>query len=35
MGHSERYGKGLYRNRRIPNPQNLFYSGVQYFKGVK
>ena len=35
MGHSERYGKGLYRNRRIPNPQNLFYSGVQYFKGAK
>ena len=35
MGHSERDGKGLYRNRRIPNPQNLFYSGVQYFKGVK
>ena len=35
MGHSERYGKGLYRNRRIPDPQNLFYSGVQYFKGVK
>ena len=35
MGHSERYGEGLYRNRRIPNPQNLFYSGVQYFKGVK
>lgn len=35
MGHSERYGEGLYRNRRIPNPQNLFYSGVQYFKGAK
>ena len=35
MGHSERYGEGLYRNRRIPNPQNLFYSGVQYFKGTK
>ncbi len=35
MGHSERYGKGLYRNRRIPDPQNLFYSGVQYFKGAK
>ena len=35
MGHSERYGEGLYRNRRIPNPQNLFYSGVQYFKGEK
>ena len=35
MGHSERYGEGLYRNRRIPDPQNLFYSGVQYFKGAK
>ena len=35
MGHSERYGEGLYRNRRIPNPQNLFYSGIQYFKGAK
>ena len=35
MGHSERYGEGLYRNRRIPNPQNLFYRGVQYFKGAK
>ena len=35
MGHSERYGEGLYRNRRIPNLQNLFYSGVQYFKGAK
>lgn len=35
MGHSERYGEGLYRNRRIPNPQNLFYSGVRYFKGAK
>ena len=35
MGHSERYGEGMYRNRRIPNPQNLFYSGVQYFKGAK
>ena len=35
MGHSERYGSELYKNRMIKDIQNIFKNGVNYFKGEK
>ena len=35
MGHSERYGTGLYKNKTIKEIQNIFRNGVNYFKGEK
>lgn len=35
MGHSERYGTGLYKNKTIKGIQNIFRNGVNYFKGEK
>lgn len=32
MGHSERIGKGLYKNINSDNDQKIFESGVNYFK---
>ena len=35
MGHSERYGTNLYKNKTIKGIQNIFRNGVNYFKGEK
>ena len=35
MGHSERYGTNLYKNKTITGIQNIFRNGVNYFKGEK
>jgi len=32
MGHSERIGKNLYKNIEGNTDQNIFESGVKYFK---
>lgn len=33
MGHSERYGDGLYKTNTIQKIQSIFKNGVNYFKG--
>ncbi len=33
MGHSERYGKTLYKTNTIKIKQDIFKNGVNYFKG--
>ncbi|MCW6666223.1 phosphoribosylformylglycinamidine synthase [Aerococcaceae bacterium NML190938] len=33
MGHSERYGTGLYKTNYLAGRQDIFGNGVQYFKG--
>lgn len=35
MGHSERYGKDLYKTNSINKEQNIFKNGVNYFKNNK
>ncbi|MGX7070584.1 phosphoribosylformylglycinamidine synthase [Gemella bergeri] len=35
MGHSERYGKTLYKTNTIKIKQDIFKNGVNYFKGEK
>ena len=35
MGHSERYGYNLYKNKTIGGIQDIFKNGVNYFKGGK
>ncbi|NEW63214.1 phosphoribosylformylglycinamidine synthase [Granulicatella sp. zg-ZJ] len=35
MGHSERYGEGLYKTNTLKGRQDIFTNGVQYFKYKK